>query len=137
MLAESNLFGFAAAVNVRDYKERMPHEETHEMAYYACFADVLARCAALGSITMPPQKVDLTFDQNFERDPSTSDLYAYLGELKEWIHHSYLGERVTFANYRKESGIQAADLLARETMKHMENTMLESRERWVSHWFDQ
>lgn len=76
---------------------------------------------------MPPQKIDLTFDQNFERDPSTNDLYAYLGELKEWEHHGYLVDRVSFANYRREAGVQVADLLARETMKHMENTMLGPR----------
>jgi hypothetical protein len=130
MLADSNLFAFSSAVNVAHFRQMFPTNETFEMPYYICFADVIANCAALGSIMIPAQKIDLTFDQNFERDPSTSDLYAYLGSLKDWSVHGHLGERITFANYRNESGIQVADLLARETMKHMENTMLIPRERW-------
>jgi hypothetical protein len=117
MLAESDLFGFAAAVNIKEYREMYPDEKTHEMPYYSCFADALARCAALGHVTIPPQSIDLTFDQNFERDPSTADLYAYVGALKTFEFADHLGERMSFADYRKESGIQVADLLARETMK--------------------
>ena len=130
MLAEGELFGFAAAVNIKDFRKAYPTEKTQELAYYMCLADVLARCAALGYITMPPQKIGLTFDRNFDRDPSIADWYAYLGELTEWEFHSHLGDRVTFANYREEPGVQVADLLAREAMKHMENTMLGNRERW-------
>lgn len=135
MLADSDLYGFSAAINIRHFNEGFADDHTSEMPYYLCFADVVARCAILGHITIPPQSIDLTFDQNYDRDPSTADLYNYLGSLKEWEFYGHLGERVTFADHRKETGIQVADLLARETMKHMENTMLEPRKRWARQSF--
>lgn len=87
-----------------------------------------------GYIVIPQRRVDITFDQNFERDPSMADLYEYIGSLKEWEFNKHLG-KLSFANYRQEPGIQVADLLARETMKHMQNTMLASRDRWTRQSF--
>lgn len=131
MLANSELFGFATAVKIKDYVAYRGESSTPEMAYYTCFLDAVVKCAGFGALSIPPQKIDLTFDRNFDRDPNTSDLYAYFGALQEWEHREYLGDRICFANYREEAGVQAADLLARETMKHMENTMLGPRERWA------
>ncbi len=134
MLAESELFGFATAMNIQDFVKGYPGSHPKEEPYYLCFAEVAARCAGLGYVSVPAQQVDITFDQNFERDPSIADLYEYLGSLDDWPFHERLG-KTSFANYRKESGIQVADLVAREVMKHMENTMLASRERWSRHSF--
>lgn len=130
LLSTSDLWGFSSAISIKAFRQVHPADKTYEMAYYACFASTLAMCAALGHVTIPPQSIDLVFDRNFERDPSTDLLYSYLGAWKGWRFHDNLGERISFADHRQESGIQAADLLTRETMKHMENTMLHTRERW-------
>jgi hypothetical protein len=43
-----------------------------------------------------------------------------MAKLKSWPASSYLQENVRFAS-RKYIGIQVADLVARETMKHLDN----------------
>jgi hypothetical protein len=80
-------------------------------------------------------------------------LYSYMAQLEEWSASSLLSEKVSFAS-RKYVGIQVADLIARETMKHLDNMIgpvkrdkrrsfaaLQDTKRfmftyWVREWFE-
>lgn len=52
MLADSDLYGFSTAMNIQDFVEGYAGTQSPE-AFYMCFADVVARCAALGVYRYP------------------------------------------------------------------------------------
>ncbi|MFZ0737615.1 MAG: hypothetical protein WAM96_11045, partial [Candidatus Acidiferrales bacterium] len=76
--------------------------------------------AKIGYLHIPQEKVNFIFDRNLEREYNATYLYDYMFRLPEWKFQPYIGEQVAFA-CRKNIGVQAADLVARETMKHLDN----------------
>ncbi|HVN97967.1 MAG TPA: hypothetical protein VMT62_16175 [Syntrophorhabdaceae bacterium] len=83
----------------------------------------------LVSISVPQQKVRFVFDRNPKTNASAEVLYSFLTETSGWEGASYL-DSITFAS-RSEVGIQAADILAREAMKHADNLFIGPKRRPV------
>jgi hypothetical protein len=118
LIAKSRLFGFGAAINVADYyscfKQDLPDE-----AYYFCFAENVKWCREIAQLSLVPDKVDFTFDRSFDRQYNSGQLFDELCRREEW--KPYLTGRVHFVPREEECGIQAADLVARECMKRLDN----------------
>lgn len=119
ILANSRLMGFGVAHDLVAYRHFFP-EAIADMPYYKCFRDVVERFAETARLCIPPAKVRYTFDQRLESQYNAAALYNYMVNQPEWEHRSHLFEEVGFAT-RKLVGIQAADLYAREVMKHLDN----------------
>jgi hypothetical protein len=119
LLASTKLMGFGVAIDLAEYHAIFP-ELPEDQPYYLCFHDVVKYFAEIGYLSLPPEKVDFTFDRNLEREYNATYLYDYMVKLPEWRFRPYINEKVSFTT-RKEVGIQASDLVAREAMKHLDN----------------
>jgi hypothetical protein len=119
LLVGSRLMGFGAAISLEDHKNIFP-DALDNQPYFLCFRWVIAHFTAIVAALVPQDKVKYTFDRNPETAYSSSRLYDYMAALPEWRFREYLADEVSF-DTRKNIGIQAADLVARETMKHLDN----------------
>jgi hypothetical protein len=119
ILAASNLLGYGRAMDISEFSLLFPNAVKHQ-PYYMCFQDVVTAFATNTSVCIPPDKVEFIFDHNIEVEYNAASLYSYMKSLSEWRFHEFLADKISFAS-RKEPGIQMADLVARETMKHLDN----------------
>jgi hypothetical protein len=119
LLANSNLLGYGHAMDIGEFFALFP-EAVENQPYYMCFQEVVTRFAQYTSVCIPPDKVECIFDLNHDVEYNAALLYSYMVNLPEWKFHQFLADKISFAS-RKEPGIQMADLVARETMKHMDN----------------
>ena len=71
----------------------------------------------------PQDRIAFTFDHNLEIEHNAGELYQRLMMHPDPDEHEYkksLEDKISFAS-KKEISIQAADLVARETMKILDN----------------
>lgn len=122
LLCCSKLMGRSHAVDLAGWRNAFPGtlDAGSDMPYYTCFRNVVQECGDLALLSIPQEKVEFTFDHRLESNYNAGILYDYMAKLKSWPASSYLQEKISFAS-RKYIGIQAADLVARETMKHLDN----------------
>lgn len=122
LLCRSKLMGCSHAVDLSGWRNAFPGtlDAGSDISYYTCFRNVVQECGDLALLSIPQEKVEFTFDQRPESNYNAGILYDYMAKLKSWPASSYLQEKISFAS-RKYVGIQAADLIARETMKHLDN----------------
>ena len=121
LLAESGLLGYGSVLDLVGQNKYMP-DLLPEMPYYKCFAEVVTFFAHRVAMNDPEEKVKFTFDRRLETQYNATFLYDYLARLPEWEHYAYIHDEVAFAS-RKAIGVQAADLWARELMKHLDNQL--------------
>lgn len=123
MFAQTNLMGFAATVDLQGFKYYFPKILPTE-AYHLCFRKVITYFAQMGYMLIPQERVNFIFDINSKIQYSTVKLFEWIKDLSEneWKYSVVVSE-ITFAS-RKDPhgvGIQVADILARESMKHYDN----------------
>jgi hypothetical protein len=123
LLARSPFMGYAIAISIRDYRQIFGGSRD-EWPYYACFAGAVAGAASVGKRSIPPEPVEIIFDRNFQREYNTGRLYDFMVREEHWKINEYLSSKIGFDDHRKNIGLQAADLLAREAMKHLDNQLL-------------
>jgi len=123
ILSRSRLMGFAATIDLQGFKSCFPHILPSE-PYHLCFRKVLTYFAFMGYILIPQEKVRFTFDLNSKIQYSTVKLFEWVKGIseKEW-KYSITVDEIAFASRKDEAGIgiQAADIIAREAMKHYDN----------------
>jgi hypothetical protein len=119
LLCGSHLLGRGHAIELCGVREFFQHSPA-ELPYCMCFRNVVHQCGNLALLSIPQEKVEFTFDQRAETNYNAGVLYDYMAKVSEWNASPYLHDKINFAS-RKYVGIQVADLLARETMKHLDN----------------
>lgn len=119
ILCRSRLMGRAHAIDLAGWRTFFP-DALEDVPYYTCFRNVVHDCGKLALLSIPQDKIEFTFDNRQETNYNAGVLYSYMAQLKEWSASSFLQEKVSFAS-RKDVGIQVADLVARETTKHLDN----------------
>ena len=119
IIAQSKLCGFGAGIDVAGHREFFP-DAIDECSYHKCFLEVLIHFGELAYISIPQDKVKFTFDQRIETNYSAGQLYQWTVNQPEWKLTSFYHDAVEFGT-RRSPGIQMADLLARETMKELDN----------------
>lgn len=130
MLAESSMIGYGAVMDIQAFRTFFPDTlDGIDIPYYYCFERFLRGLAWLGYLSIPPEKIKFTFHINCRVQHNAADLYDFFCHLPEWEYKysPYMSEEVSFAS-SKTVGIQAADLYARELMKHFYN-LWENRKR--------
>ena len=125
----SPLIGAGVAISMPDYWELFPFAPADKWwPYYMCFAGVVSCIAKIARLSIPPEDVMVTFDLSDERDIDATRIFDFIrkqpGELSDVFKH-----KIAFGNHREEFGLQVADLLARETMKDLDNRIGPTR-RW-------
>jgi hypothetical protein len=119
LLCESRLMGRSSAMDMVGWNKHFAGA-LEDIPYLTCFRNVVYECGHLASLSLPKDNVEFTFDQHPETNHNAGVLYTYMAQRKEWAASPYLHQKISFAS-RKYVGIQVADLLARETMKHLDN----------------
>jgi hypothetical protein len=119
LLADSRLLGFGSAIDLAGHNEFFPDVPV-DVPYYRCFREVVLRCAEWIRMAVPREEAArFIFDSRPESNHNAGVLYDYLVNIPEW-KSDVLFEEVVFS-HRKPVGVQAADLYAREVMKHLDN----------------
>jgi len=119
LIADTKMLGFGAGIDLAGFNEAFP-DAPQDQPYFMCFVRVVIECAWAGYVSIPRQKVKFTFDNRPDSQHYAGSLYGYMATLPEWKVRPFLHNEISFA-CRKTVPIQAADLLARETMKHLDN----------------
>jgi uncharacterized protein DUF3800 len=126
ILANSGLLGFGAAIDLAGLRKYFP-DSREENPYLSCFLRTVKHLGERAQQCVPSYPVEIIFDQHPTNQFNAGLIYHYLKMNKDWDPRALLAEKVSFAS-RKEIGIQAADLWAREIMKMLEGH-LEKRDR--------
>jgi hypothetical protein len=127
IIARTKMMGFGVAIDLREYHAIFP-ELPEDQPYYLCFHDVVKYFANIGYLHVPQETVDFTFDRNLEREYNATYLYDYMVKQPGWRFSPYIADKVSFAD-RRNSAVWGADIVARETMKHLDNQIGPVR-RW-------
>lgn len=114
VIANSALIGYAAGMDLREYETIFPNP-VEQLPYYFCFSDVVQHMADIASDCIPQDKVEFTFDRNFEVKYNATYLYDCMIKFPEFEHWDLLADKLSFAT-RKHPHIQMADMVAREAM---------------------
>lgn len=117
IIAGSELRGAGVAMDLKGYNEYFP-DPVAELPYFICFWNVVVYFTKLASKWS--EKVHFAFDHRKQIHYNAAELYRYMASLEEWEHHVCLDSDISFVS-RETSEVQIADLLARETMKHLDN----------------
>ena len=120
LIVRSGLFGYSHTLDVQAVNEAFSATLLDDSAYYWLFYKVVADCARFGYLCVPQEVVEFTFDSRLESNHNATEWYAYMQRVEEWPHRSFIADKVSFAT-RATVGIQVADLVAREGMKHLDN----------------
>jgi hypothetical protein len=116
LLAGSDLGGFGIAIDLAAQRAVFP-EAMSGLAYYKCFVELLEKmrnCADYNGET-----VRFIFDSRPEGEYNTGILYAMARRTPNW--EPFMDSEIGFASSRDTARLQVADLLARETMKAVDN----------------
>jgi hypothetical protein len=118
LLISTKLLGYVVTTDVAGFHEFNPDTDSNA-PYHHCFVRVIVHFAEIGFQLIPRDKVSFTFDINTQTNFSSGLLYDYMARTDEWPFGAQL-DKLSFAN-RKTVGIQVADMIAREFMKHCDN----------------
>ena len=121
LLASSKLLGFGSAMDLAGYYEFFGGAPA-DIPYYRCFRDVVWQCGKWAKWAIPADTARFHFDQRVESDYNAGVLYGHIASLPDWDCAKFLLTPLKTSS-RAEVGIQAADLYAREVMKHLDNTV--------------
>jgi hypothetical protein len=116
LLADSGLAGYGQAIDLIARNEVFP--ECEDIAYYTAFQRVIF--AVKNFAFHAGDIAELTFDMRMESAHNAGFLYGSLRDTEpEWT--PYLASKISFEFAKDNIRIQVADLLARETMKALDN----------------
>jgi hypothetical protein len=130
LLAESGVGGWAFAIDLIAQRNVFP--DAPDISYYKGFMEVLdamRNCAINNRET-----IKFTFDMRVESDHNAGMIYGMFREMPEWKDVTF--SNIAFESSRDNRRIQAADLFAREAMKHLDNMVgpvtREARKSWLA-----
>jgi hypothetical protein len=119
LIAKSKLTGIGVALSMPAYNEFLAHSLDRN-PYYVCFHSVVVGLAKKASVCIPPDRIEFIFDRNVEIHHNASTLYDLIMKLNPPELAGFMQDKISFAT-RDTVGIQIADLVARETMKILDN----------------
>jgi len=119
MLVTTNMLGYVVVTSLEEFYSVNPHTNQNAV-YHHCFVKVIMHFAEMGFQLIPREKVGFVFDLNTQTNFASGLLYDYMSQTDGWSFGAQL-DRLSFASRRNSVGIQVADLVAREFMKHCDN----------------
>ena len=141
LIATSPLLGEGCAVFLPEFYGVFP-ETGKASPYLFCFQDVVTEFYFLGDLVIPKEDVAFVFDRNQDYAYNATFLYDLLARRsvggpvvrcsgdtfapKEWPLGVKL-DAIAFQSKERSPGLQAADMIARETYKFIDNLMTSNR----------
>jgi hypothetical protein len=118
LIAISGLHGWGVGIDLAGYRKFFPHI-TQDFAYHKCFLETANRMVLKAS-QIGYSDLKFTFDHR-QGEQNTGVLYDWMTTLPEWHATGiFFDHEISFSS-RKNPRIQIADLVARETMKGLDN----------------
>ena len=114
LIVKSSVKGYGVALDIGSYRQFFP-DLPRDVEYYKAFSHVLRHFLERATTRQP---VDFTFDTRVESEFNSGRLYDCMVNRPEW--KGFAANTVHFSS-RKNPRIQVADLVARETMKCLDN----------------
>jgi len=121
IIATSGLRGVGIAVDLISFREHFPGTK-NETGFYKCFADLINHCWEFAT-TESKQIEEFTMDNREEKEYNASLIYQYYMQRPEWEKNNIFRTSKLSFDTRQNPRIQAADLMARETMKFLDNNV--------------
>jgi len=119
ILAHSGVRGYAAALDIGAWYEAFAGAPK-DMGYYKCLTEVIKHFAYTTDYHKGVE-LEFTLDHRQESEYNAGLLYQYMVALPEWKEKNvFMGARINFGS-RKDVRIQAADIIAREAIKHLDS----------------
>jgi hypothetical protein len=118
LIAASGLHGWGVAIDLGAYRSNFPHI-TQEHAYHKCFIETTDRLVASAK-GLGFSDLRFTFDHR-QGEGNVGALYDWTMGQPEWKDTEILFDQIVGFMSRKNPRIQVADLVARETMKALDN----------------
>jgi hypothetical protein len=122
MLANSGISGYGIAFDIGSWYEFFP-KELPDWGYYACFLS----CVQYFTTTQKHHDgtpMTFTFDHRMESEHNAGVLFDVVVNLPEWKDDNIFWDAtINFGSPKNDVRLQAADLLARETMKALDNVI--------------
>jgi hypothetical protein len=118
-------------MSIEDYRTSFP-QDLDEHLYHYCLTDALKYFTQVAKFNIPPGVSQFTFHRRVESEHNAREVYSYFSGIPEW--QAFMGRDLTFDDDASVR-IQAADLVARESMKHLDNAIGQSRPRrrsWIA-----
>ena len=130
LLANSALMGYGQAIDLAGCYRVIPSvlKDFPDMPYYDCFLRAIKYLSDLAGAYVPRDRTQFTFDQHRTTQYNAGLLYDWLSQYRDNIV-----ETIAFGT-RKEPGIQAADLWAREVMKRCDSHLFDLRSTPRTQW---
>ncbi len=120
LIAGSGLHGCGVGIDLAGYRQFFPHI-TQDYAYHKCFLETANRLV-LKATKIGYSDLKFTFDHR-QGEQNTGVLYDWMTKLPEWRETGiFFDNEISFSS-RKNPRIQIADLVARETMKGLDNIL--------------
>ena len=129
IFVNSQLIGFASILNIEEHN-KVFRGDLKEGPYFHCFLAIVIKFIKLARISLPSQSVKFVFDINHKMRYNAAFLYEnYLFKQPEYKEYSqYMEKELGFATSEK-IGIQVADLISHEAMKHWDNIYFTKNKR--------
>lgn len=120
LIADSNFIGYAAVMDLHAYREIVA-PVFHDEPYYYAFNSVVITIAKKAALSIPRDRIKFFFDRNQQIEYNAGALYDRLIS-RPLPSRELMDDEISFVT-REEIGIQAADLVAREGMKLLDNEL--------------
>ena len=119
LIVGSGLYGWGVGVDLAAFLECFP-ESPKDIGYYKCFSETVKRIIHEGK-KRGDTELKFTFDNRQQTEATTAVIYDWMVNQPEWWGDNiFLDYEIGFSSI-KNPRIQVADLVARETMKYMDN----------------
>jgi hypothetical protein len=119
IVAESEIRSFSASMDIRKMDELFPGS-VKQQPYFHCFIEALIACAE-GIKPTSMDDLEIIFDRNQESATGARILFDSLVSSNGWKESGLIPNRLSFESRERYVGLQVADIVARETMKAMDN----------------
>jgi hypothetical protein len=130
LIVGSGLYGWGVGIDMGAFLEFFP-ESPKDIGYYKCLSETVKRIIDEGK-RRGDSELKFTFDNRQQSDATTAILYDWMVNQPEWWGDNiFLDYEISFSSI-KNPRIQVADLVARETMKHLENELKPIADRRVT-----
>lgn len=119
MIAESEIRSYSVSMDLRKLDELFP-DAVKQQPYFHCFTEVLTAFAE-GIEPAVIDDLEIVFDRNQESATGASTLFDSLVNTDGWKDSGLIQVPISFDSRERHIGLQVADMVARETMKAMDN----------------
>lgn len=125
VVGKNPLLGISGVVNLKEFWEAFPHVN-RDSPYFLCFQDIVVNFALAAHLVIPIDQVDFVFDRSQRYQYNATVLFEKFNRMPDWYDSFKLNE-IRFASKDTTPGLQVADLIARESFKHLDNQLSSRR----------